>query len=128
MVHLDEIGKWDLLLNQRVTRGRVGIVPTDVIAKALAEISEAVVLALREIVKRGFLGRFLDWATGSRSSGLQVRFEVWSRAWHVYARNEELSETTSQQHSLPSCSACFGLVTISDYRDYRGTTTPAPAV
>ena len=122
MFHLDLIGKWDLVLHQGQTRrGAASRTATTAATQAVAEISAAVEGALRHIVKLNHLERFLDWATGSRSSGLKISILCKSRAWYLFGQGGTVTESTSPHHRSPTCAACFGTITISDYRRWEGT-------
>ena len=81
-----------------------------IFASALASINRAVVDALYHIVRDGFLGRLLDWATGHQVGGSAITFSLHPRSSRI---------PTLARHAMPVAHACFSTIDISDYRTWQ---------
>ena len=107
MSSLERLGEHDLSLARSSRAGRTA---ASYVASALASINRAVVDALYHIVRDGFLGRLLDWATGHQVGGSAITFSLHPRSSRI---------PTLARHAMPVAHACFSTIDISDYRTWQ---------
>ena len=111
---LRELGAWEQVNRRRSRHETAEVAPAadTLVAAALGEINTAIIGALYEIVRRGWLGRFVEWVCGNSVGTDRITFTLRSRA-------SRGGDPANEVHSPPTASACFSTIYISDYRVWQ---------